>query len=302
MPVTNLVLDHLRAAGTIWRTARRLRGVVVLAGVVGLTGVAGLLTAASALAANGSQPGNLILQPASGSSSLTPTFATTDGCPAGYQGSAMVSEFNTKGIFVSRISVAVRSPATAFKGTLDGNLGALLKIAQAAGGRTFEWGVGCYTGPGGTGKVKYVQSTFVTLSADGKSYSTSSSNRQRAATSPDPTSTPTGNDVGVPIDVQVGAASPTSTPTSTPTTSATPTFTPTVSATPAPTPTATSTALPAGGPATGAGGASQSGGTVLIALGATALAGSAAAAGLAIRRRRRLAGDGGLGRRSRGGR
>jgi hypothetical protein len=293
MPVTQLVLDHLRTAGIIRRTARGLRRAVVLAGVVGLTAMAGLLTAASALAAHGSQPGSLILHPAIGATTLQPTWSTTDGCPAGYQGSAEVSAFQPNGAFGSRISFVVSTGLThRFSGTLDYKMALLLKLgARVGNSQGSEWAVGCYSGPGGTGKVKYVQSTFVTLSSTGSSYSTSSANGQRSSTSPDPTSTPTGNGVGVPIDVQVQAASPTTTPTSTPTASATPS----VSATPGPTPTATSTTLPAGGPATGAGGATHSGSTMLIALGATALAGSAAAAGLAIRRRRRLAGDGGLG-------
>src|SRR5271165_2544267 len=92
----------------------------VVAVAVGLTAGAGLLTAGSALASSGLQPGNLVLEPASGAVSLAPTFATTDGCPAGYQGSAQVSMFAANGTLISRISVAVPQPTAAFHGALDG--------------------------------------------------------------------------------------------------------------------------------------------------------------------------------------
>jgi hypothetical protein len=279
--------------------AARLRRTAVVAGTLGLTAGAGLLAAGTALASNGSQPGKLVLHPASGAVTLTPTWSTADGCPAGYQGSAEMSEFKASGAFGSRISTVVSTGLTApFHGVLDYNVALVLRLGADVGkGETSEWAVGCYSGPGGTGKVRWVQSTFVTLSADGKSYSTSTSTGKRPSTSPDPTPTPTGNGVGVPIDVQVSGATPTSTPTSTPTGSATPT----VSSTPTPAPTATSTSLPAGAPATGAGGASHSGGTALIALGAAALAGSAVATGVAIRRRRGLARAGGPGPTNPGG-
>jgi hypothetical protein len=250
---------------------------VVLAGVVGLTAGAGLLTAGSALASNGSQPGKLVLAPASGASSLTPTWSTKDGCPAGFQGSAQLSEFNTNGTYASAISSVVQSPVAAFHGTLLGDIRALLGVTNIKKGGTIEFAIGCYSGVATSGKVKYVQSTFVTLSSSGSSYSTRSSAGKSQSTSPDPSSTPTGSGVGVPIDVQVTGATSTSTPTSTPT----------VSAAPTPSPTATSTSVPAGAPATGAGGASRpSSNVILIALGATALAGSGVVTGLAIRRRR----------------
>jgi hypothetical protein len=163
---------------------RKFRRAAVVAGAIGLTAGAGLLSAGSALASNGAQPGNLILHPASGASSLRPTWSTTNGCPAGYQGSAEVSEFNTNGSFASRISITVNNPVAAFSGTLDGNVAALLSVAtNVKPGQTSEWAIGCYSQIAGTGHVKWVQSTFVKLSADGKSYSTSAGNGQPPPTS-----------------------------------------------------------------------------------------------------------------------
>jgi hypothetical protein len=208
----------------------------VLFALVGMTTGAALATAGLALAANGSQPGNLILSPASGAATSTPTWSTTDGCPAGHQGSAEVSEFKPDGTFASRISVTDNSGLTAaFRGTFDGNIGAMLRVTGVTHGGSVEFAVGCYSSEGGTGSVVFVQSTMVTLSANGSSYTTSSSS---------------------------GSPSPTATPTST----------------------------PSGGPQTGFGGASLpgNGNNLLIALGATLAAGSAAAMGLAVRRARAL--------------
>jgi hypothetical protein len=287
-----MVLGAPRETRVRGGAARGLCRAVVFGGIVSATAAAGLLTAASALASNGSQPGNLILRPASGASNLKPTWSTKDACPAGFRASAGVSEFRPNGALGRRISSVVSGGLTRpLSGTLEGTVAMVLALgANAGNGQTSEWAIGCYSGPGGRGNVKWVQSTFVTLSANGKSYSTSSSAGKRPSTTADPASSPTGNGVGVPIDVQVQGATPTSTPTSTPTVSATPTAsaTPAVSATP----TTTSTGLPGGGPATGAGGASShSGSATLIALGAAALAGSAAATGLAIRRRRAQSAD-----------
>ncbi len=200
MPITQIVLSAPRDAKASWRVARTIRRAVLLFGVAGLTLGAGLLTAGSAVAAaHGSQPGGLVLQPASGAATLKPTWLTTDACPAGFQGSAEMSEFNTNGSYASRISFTVSSVTTAFTGILDGNIGALLHVTNIKKGGTVEFAIGCYSLPGGTGRVKYVQSTFLTLSSTGKSYTTKSavpksvsgqqasttSNGQQAATSSD---------------------------------------------------------------------------------------------------------------------
>lgn len=158
------------------RAVGGLRRTVMAAAAVALTAGTGLLTAGPALASGGLEPGNLILEPASGAISLTPTFATTDACPAGYQGSAQVSIFAPNGTLLSRISVVVPFPAKAFHGALDGKIGAILQFAGVKSGGALQFAVGCYTGPGGTGNVKWVQYMVVSLSADGKSYSTSAGN------------------------------------------------------------------------------------------------------------------------------
>ena len=170
------VLRARRDANVGWRAVGGLRRAAVTTAAVAMTAGTGLLLASPALASGGLQPGNLMLEPASGPVSLAPTFATTDGCPAGYQGSAQVSIFGSNGTLLSRISVAVPLPTKAFHGALDGKIGAILNFAAVRPGGASQWAVGCYTGPGGTGNVQWVQYMVVKLSADGKSYSISPGN------------------------------------------------------------------------------------------------------------------------------
>jgi hypothetical protein len=195
-----------------WGTAGRLRRGAVILGVVGLTAGAAVMTAGSALAANGSQPGNLTLNPASGAATLTPTWSTSTACPAGNQAAAQVSEFNTDGTLASRISNVVNSPtAPITNATLQGSVGALLGSTNLpASGGTVEWAVGCYAGAGATGAVVYVQSTFVTLTSAGQ-YSTSATGPVLTATNTvltAPTTAAVGATVNLSANVTAGTAFP----------------------------------------------------------------------------------------------
>jgi Ice-binding-like len=97
--------------------------------------------------------------------------------------------------------------------------------------------------------------------------------------SPSPSATPTAT--SSPTASPTATSSPTATPTASPTATSSPTASPTATSSPSPT-----EIIPSGAPGTGAGGVSVSGDSVLMATGAIALAGAAAAMGLAIRRRR----------------
>jgi hypothetical protein len=183
MPVTHVAVRDARSR---YRSPRRFRRAVLLCALVGITTWAGLATAGLAQAANGSEPGNLILTPASGASTSRPTWSTTDGCPAGHQGSAEVSEFDSNGTLASRISIVVNGGLTAaFRGTFDGNIGALLRVTDIKKGGAVKFAVGCYSLEGGTGSVMFVQSTMVTLSSAGTSYTTSSSGTSGTGTQVD---------------------------------------------------------------------------------------------------------------------
>jgi hypothetical protein len=281
MPVPNDAHGHASDEKSRRRTG--IRRLAVASAAVGMITGTGLLTAGFAMAANTLESGNLTLTPNSGPVSTQTTWATTDACPTGFQGSAVVSEFNTDGSFASNISPVVDSPAAAFSGTLQGSISTELSATNVTNGGTVALAVGCFSQSGGTGNVEYVQLTFVQLSSDGTTYSTTNVGPTPTATLSQPaTSTPSVLNNAAADPAVAVTTSPTATPTATATATASPTATATASASP------TST-LPSGGAQTGYGGAALPGGpsNLLIALGAIALAGSAAAMGLAVRRSRK---------------
>jgi len=178
----------------------RLRRTVLGLGVVGAAVGGMLVTATAALAVNGSGPGQLALSPASGATTLTPTWSTTTACPSGFQTSAVLFALNTDGSIGSSISPTVNAPTAPFNGTLLGTIGSLISLGtNVTAGGTSQFVVGCFAGAGGTGAVSYVQSIFVTLDATGANYTTS-------ATGPaQPTATST-SVVASPNPVQVGTS------------------------------------------------------------------------------------------------
>jgi len=185
MPVLQIVPRTPRLAIVRHWTVTTFRSAIALFWALGITAGAGLLTAGSALAsASGSEPGQLTLKPSSGDTNLIPNWSTLDGCPAGFRGSAEMAEFNSQGKLLSRISPAVNIGLTSgFNGTLDGKIGSILRFTGVAHGGTVEFAIGCWSGIGGTGKVEYRQSTFVTYASDGKSYTTSASSSEFASSS-----------------------------------------------------------------------------------------------------------------------
>jgi hypothetical protein len=143
---------------------------------------AALLTATAAEAVTGSQPGSLTFKPASGPVTLKPTWSTNTACPAGYQTSADLFVLNTNGSVGSVDSATVLDPTAPFSGTLLASIGQSLSLGtNVKPGQSSEWVVACWSGPGGTGKVQYVQAAKVTLSADGKSYSSSAGSAPASA-------------------------------------------------------------------------------------------------------------------------
>jgi hypothetical protein len=238
-----------------------------------MTAGAVLLTAGFALAGVGSEPGDLVLSPASGPLSTDATWSTTVACPSSFQGSANIYEYagTTSFGLISSFNDSVTAP---FSGLFDGSVGALLGNAGFSGSApgTAEFVVVCYSGSSGSGSATNAMSEFVSVAAGATTYTTSSS----VSGSPGPSMSASASTSPSPSISPSPSASPS------PSTSASP------STSPAATP-STSSSFPSGAPATGAGGASRSGpSALLISLGATALVGSAAATGLAVRRRRRM--------------
>jgi hypothetical protein len=165
------LLGCLRDTRLRWRTGLGLHRTALIAGLIGVTAGAAVLTAAPARAVNVTQPDALGLTTASGAARLQPRWYTQDECPSGFQGSAVLYELNSDGSIGSRISPVVTDVNAPFGGTLLGPVGQLITRGTDVGdGGTSEWVVGCFAGSGGQGSVDYLQSLWVTLSADGGSF------------------------------------------------------------------------------------------------------------------------------------
>ena len=116
----------------------------------------------------------MCLIPANGASSLTPTWATIAACPAAFLFSAALYTLNADGSLGTRISPLVSSVGVPFGGTLLGDVAQNMSGTGVTNGEPDEWAVVCFTGTGGTGATDINASVYVTLSADGSSYSTRS--------------------------------------------------------------------------------------------------------------------------------
>jgi hypothetical protein len=127
----------------------------------------------------GTQPGKLIIKPASGSTSISPTWSTTDACPVGYQSSAQLygTVFGSANLFqwISGTLNPGNSPIPVgqqleFKSTVA----QVQQATKTPNGQTDKWVVKCAALNSGLGNREYAQSVLVHISADGKSYTTSS--------------------------------------------------------------------------------------------------------------------------------
>jgi len=201
MPVTQIVASALRGATARCRAAGTFRRAAFLLGAIGMIAGAAVTAALPAVASVGSDPGNLKFSPASGASTSQPTWSTTDACPAGYQGSAEIAIFAADGRFLSFISNVAYNVNSPFHGELDGKMSAILKFASVPKGGSLDFTVGCYTGIGGTGRVRWMQSAQVNESSSGTSYTTSApSGSAKSASGPGALGTGRGKDgAGAPV-------------------------------------------------------------------------------------------------------
>jgi len=128
----------------------------------------------------GSEPGKLIVKPASGSTNISPTWSTTDACPSGYQTSAVLYATVYRSVsLMQQISGTLNpgpSPVPAGEPLEIGATVAQVQgVTNTPNGQTDKWVVQCSTGVGGLGNHEDVQYIYVHYSKDGKSYTTSSS-------------------------------------------------------------------------------------------------------------------------------
>jgi hypothetical protein len=154
-------------SGRNGRAARWLTVAIALGASVTLTAACG-----SSGSSQGSSSGGVALNPASGSVNSTPTWSTSEACPAGYQGSGLFSESHTDGSYTT-IAQVVDGTNAPFKGTLQGTIAQIKSVGGIPNGGTQELFVICSSQQGGTGKTLNVMKVYITYSADGSTYTTS---------------------------------------------------------------------------------------------------------------------------------
>jgi hypothetical protein len=123
------------------------------------------------------KPGTIKLTPARGSATSVPKWATTVACPSGFQGSAVLDELNKDNSVASQIGTDTQQAVTApFVGGLEANVATIAAVSNVGKGTPATWVFACYpngnataTGP----KFVYSQAIYVTVSADGKSFTSS---------------------------------------------------------------------------------------------------------------------------------
>ena len=244
---------------------RWLKRRAVLLGAGTLVAGAALLGAARANAAVGTQPGALVITPATGTTTASGlTYRTTTACPGGHQGSGVVRLVDPGTGATANASQVKNSVTAPFSGSLNATFAQLTGVFPGIKGATSEMAVYCFPSPSAVGTPIAVQDTFVTINAAGNHYSISSNGGTTAAATESPA--PAGGDT-IPIGVTVTSATPAAT-----------------SATPAAT-----SANPAAAPATG-GGTGPGSNLALAATGAAVVLAGGGLILLAGQRRRQGAG------------
>lgn len=127
----------------------------------------------------GSEPGKLILKPASGSTSVSPTWYTTDACPAGYQTSAQLDAAmygsTTDFQWISGTYNPGNSPIPPGQHLqLNSSVAEIQQVTNTPDGKTDMWVLRCAALNSGLGNREFAQYVLVHISADGKTYTTSS--------------------------------------------------------------------------------------------------------------------------------
>ena len=128
------------------------------------------LAACSSQASAGSS--TVQLSATSGPTSAKPTWSTSAACPSGFQGSAIFREVH-RDASTNSISPAVNSVTTPFHGTLQAPISAIKALGGIPNGSTQKLVVLCFSSQAETGTSREVMDLYITYSADGSSYTTS---------------------------------------------------------------------------------------------------------------------------------
>ncbi len=144
------------------------------AGVVVIGAGCGLLSACTASAAQSNSSAAVALNPSSGPVNSTPTWSTSTACPSGFQGSAVFRELHSDRTTTNSISPAVNGTAAPFHGTLQASIAQIQAVSGVPKGGTQKLFIICFSGPSLTGKSEREMTEYITYSADGTRYTTSS--------------------------------------------------------------------------------------------------------------------------------
>jgi hypothetical protein len=131
------------------------------------------------IGAVGTQPGKLVLKPSSGSTSVSPTWYTTDACPAGYQTSAQLDAAMNGSTTNFQIISGTYSPGNSpippgQHLQFNSSVAEIQQVTKTPDGQTDMWVLRCAALQSGLGNRQFVQYVLVHIAADGKTYTTSS--------------------------------------------------------------------------------------------------------------------------------
>jgi len=156
---------------------KRLKQAAVVAGIGVAVAGASLLGTASAyasVAVLGTDHGAVSLTPGNGNMSVTPTYSTTEGCPTGFQGSGTLELVGpTTGDGFDILANINNSVAAPFSGTFNNPLSLENSVFPDIDGTTSEIVIKCTASASGQGASEFVMDTFLTVSQDGTTYTTS---------------------------------------------------------------------------------------------------------------------------------
>jgi hypothetical protein len=152
----------------------RLARAALFVAVAGFTVGGMVLGTGPAHAAVGTALGDLTFSPTTGSVNSSPTWSTTEGCPSGFNGSAIVRWVESDGTTFS-ISGTVESPTSALSdepmlGTPPDDISEFVLLSGIADGGQNEIDVDCYSGDSLTGTEEAVMYTYIDISSDGSTY------------------------------------------------------------------------------------------------------------------------------------
>ena len=154
------------------RRAVRLGLLAVAAAAVVLLGACSSEPGTDSTGAGGNSA-TVSLIPPSGRVQLAPSWATSAGCPTGHQGSAVFRIVTPKGYTLS-VSQANNEVTAPFRGTMLDPLGIIQNVAEVPNGSTAQIVVACFSGQSLGGTQVRGMSTYVTFSANGFNYTSSS--------------------------------------------------------------------------------------------------------------------------------